>query len=68
MATNDIAIERLKTGSKLFAYTRRDAIPLLAALLHCAYFFSMFFNWHCIGFLDPDLPPLGKGSGSAVLE
>jgi fatty acid desaturase len=42
-AIHDVATERLSTDSRLFAYTRWDAIPVAAALLHCAYFFGMFF-------------------------
>jgi fatty acid desaturase len=48
-AINDVATERLQTDSKLFAYTRWDAIPVGAELLHLAYFFGMFF-------LFPHLP------------
>ena len=40
---SDVATERLETNSRLFAYTRWDTIPVAAALLHCAYFFGMFF-------------------------
>jgi fatty acid desaturase len=39
----DVAAERLQTSSHLFACTRLDAIPVIAALLHCAYFFGMFW-------------------------
>jgi fatty acid desaturase len=38
-----VSIERPKTNSRIFAHTRWDAIPVAAALLHCAYFFGMFF-------------------------
>src|SRR5690348_15788303 len=41
--SKDVASERLQTDSKLFAYTRWDIVPVAAALLHCAYFFAMFF-------------------------
>ena len=41
-AVNDVASERLQTDSRLFAFTRWDAIPVAAALLHGAYFFGMF--------------------------
>src|SRR5450432_280383 len=37
------AIERPPTNSRLFAYTRWDTIPVLAELLHCTYFFGMFY-------------------------
>ena len=42
-AINDVATERLQTDSKIFAFTRWDIIPVLAELLHLAYFFGMFF-------------------------
>src|SRR5205823_10647236 len=35
--------ERRLTDSRIFAHTRWDAIPVVAALLHCAYFFLMFY-------------------------
>src|SRR5204863_9601280 len=38
-----IVVERPTTDSRIFAHTRWDAIPVTAALLHCAYFFGMFF-------------------------
>jgi fatty acid desaturase len=31
------------TDSRLFAHTRWDAVPVLAAILHCTYFFGMFY-------------------------
>jgi len=40
---SDIATERLRTSSRLFAFTRWDAIPVAAAILHCCYFFAMFW-------------------------
>src|SRR5437588_6180618 len=46
---NSTLIERIrrrraaKTNSRIFAHTRWDAIPVAAALLHCAYFFGMFY-------------------------
>ena len=43
MKSESVSVERLKTTSKLFAHTRMDAIPVAAALLHCAYFFGMFW-------------------------
>ena len=43
MKTNSIVVERITTDSKLFAHTRWDAIPVAAGLLHCAYFFGMFY-------------------------
>src|SRR3954463_15136882 len=39
----DVASERLQTTSRLFAFTRWDVVPVIAALLHCAYFFGMFY-------------------------
>jgi len=38
-----IAIERPKTNSSIFAHTRWDVIPLAAGVLHCVYFFGMFY-------------------------
>src|SRR5450432_1606501 len=43
MKTNSIIVERITTDSKVFAHTRWDAIPVAAGLLHCAYFFGMFY-------------------------
>jgi hypothetical protein len=43
MKSNDLTIERPKTSSKIFAYTRWDIIPVLAGLLHAAFFFGMFY-------------------------
>ena len=43
MQTGDVATERLTTDSRIFAFTRRDAIPVLAGLAHCAFFFGMFY-------------------------
>src|SRR3979411_208352 len=43
MKTNSIAVDRITTDSKLFDHTRWDAIPVAAGLLHCAYFFGMFY-------------------------
>ena len=40
---HDVATERLRTSSRIFAYTRWDVIPVLAAVLHCVYFFGMFW-------------------------
>ncbi len=36
-------VECPRTNSRIFAHTRWDAIPVAAALLHCAYFFGMFY-------------------------
>jgi len=43
MQTSDLATERLTTSSRIFAYTRWDAIPVLAGIAHCAFFFGMFY-------------------------
>src|SRR2546425_11362387 len=44
LSSNESAIiERPRTNSKVFAHTRWDAIPVSAALLHCVYFFGMFY-------------------------
>ncbi|MBV9657008.1 MAG: fatty acid desaturase [Verrucomicrobia bacterium] len=45
----DARIENPKTNSKLFAYTRWDAVPVLAGFAHLAFFLSLFF-------LFPHLP------------
>src|SRR5690242_15921297 len=37
------AAERLQTNSNIFAHSRWDAIPVLACIAHCTYFFGMFF-------------------------
>ena len=41
--TNNLPVERLQTNSKVFAHSRWDIIPVLAGVLHCAYFFGMFY-------------------------
>jgi fatty acid desaturase len=38
-----VSVERPRTNSRVFAHTPWDAIPVAAALLHCAYFFGMFY-------------------------
>ncbi len=43
MNADPIRVERVTTDSKIFAYTRWDLLPLLAALFHLAFFFAMFF-------------------------
>jgi len=43
MAADPIRIEDVKTDSRIFAYTRRDTIPVFFGVLHCAYFFSLFY-------------------------
>jgi|SRR5579884_296966 fatty acid desaturase len=43
MKSHRVAIEPPRTDSRIFAHTRWDAIPVCAALLHCAYFFALFY-------------------------
>jgi fatty acid desaturase len=43
MAADPIRIEDVKTDSKVFAYTRWDAIPVIFGVLHFAYFWSLFY-------------------------
>src|SRR5215471_17050428 len=43
VVSNEVATERLRTSSRLFAYTRWDAVPVAAGALHCAYFFGLFW-------------------------
>ena len=43
MKSNAVVIESPTTDSRIFAHTRWDAIPVLAAIFHCAYFFGMFY-------------------------
>jgi fatty acid desaturase len=43
MQTSDVATERLTTDSRIFAFTRWDAIPVLAGIIHCAFFWGMFY-------------------------
>lgn len=38
-----IRVEIPTTDSKIFAYSRWDVIPVIAGMLHCAFFFSLFF-------------------------
>jgi fatty acid desaturase len=40
---DNIRIERPTTNSRIFAYTRWDAVPMLAGFFHLAYFLAMFF-------------------------
>ena len=47
-----VSIDRPKTNSRIFAHTRWDTIPVAAGILHCAYFFGMFY-------LFPRVPLLG---------
>ena len=43
MNSDQIKIARVATDSKLFAFSRWDAIPAAAGLFHLAYFFALFF-------------------------
>jgi fatty acid desaturase len=43
MKSNAVVIESPKTDSRFFAHTRWDALPVLAAIFHCVYFFGMFY-------------------------
>jgi fatty acid desaturase len=43
MTADQVRVERVTTDSKLFAYTRWDAIPALAGLFHFAYLFALFY-------------------------
>lgn len=43
MKLQRVVIEPPRTDSRIFAHTRWDAIPVCAALLHCAYFFALFY-------------------------
>ena len=43
MTADPIKIERVTTDSKLFAFSRWDAIPVLAGLFHLGFFFALFF-------------------------
>lgn len=43
MTPEQFRTERVTTDSKIFAYTRWDIVPTLAAFFHLAYFLAMFF-------------------------
>jgi fatty acid desaturase len=43
MKSNVVVIEPPRTDSRVFAHTRLDVIPILAAVCHCVYFFGMFY-------------------------
>lgn len=43
MKSSPVVIESPKTDSRIFAHTRWDAVPVLAAIFHCVYFFGMFY-------------------------
>jgi fatty acid desaturase len=43
MPAETIRVEDVKTDSRLFAYTRWDAIPVAFGVLHCVYFFALFY-------------------------
>jgi hypothetical protein len=41
MNSSAVVIESPKTDSRIFAHTRWDALPVLAAIFHCVYFFGI---------------------------
>jgi fatty acid desaturase len=43
MPVETIRVEDVKTNSRLFAFSRWDAIPVIFGVLHCVYFFSLFY-------------------------
>ena len=43
MTPDPIKVERPTTDSKIFAFSRWDALPALAGLFHLAFFFALFF-------------------------
>ncbi len=43
MQTGDVTTDRLTTNSRIFAFTRWDAIPVVAGIIHCAFFWGMFY-------------------------
>ncbi len=43
MKANAVVIESPKTASRIFGHTRWDALPVMAAIFHCVYFFGMFY-------------------------
>ena len=43
MATAQVCVDLPPTDSKLFAYTRWDAIPVVAGFLHLVYYFALFW-------------------------
>ena len=43
METDFVRVERVTTDSKLFAHTRLDLVPVTLGILHCAYFFLLFY-------------------------
>ena len=43
MSNEVIRVDRVTTNSRLFAFTRWDALPMLAGFFHLAYFFAMYF-------------------------
>jgi len=72
--SNDLAVERLKTSSKVFAQTRWDIIPVLAGTscscsLPCI---ARFTNWpassarkNCCGYFSGHFPSHGFERGGA---
>ncbi len=43
MPADPIRVEDVKTDSKLFAFSRWDAIPVILGVLHFTYFWSLFY-------------------------
>ena len=43
MKADAVVIESPKTASRIFGHTRWDALPVMAAIFHCVYFFGMFY-------------------------
>ena len=43
MKPNAVVVELPRTNSRVFAHTRLDVIPVLAAVCHGVYFFGMFY-------------------------
>ncbi len=43
MTSDAIKVDRVATDSKIFAFSRWDAVPAAAGLFHLTYFFALFF-------------------------
>jgi fatty acid desaturase len=43
MSADPIRIEQVKTDSRVFAHTRWDMLPVAFGILHCAYFWALFY-------------------------
>jgi hypothetical protein len=56
LASTDFAVvERFKASCRIFAHTHLDAISVVGALLHCAYFFGKFYLFPAFRFGGSDL-------------